>query len=575
MKPHPLLLATMLLALVLLGGSCKKADISFESDAITFNVAGRVLDKENKPVSQAQVRAGDAAAVTDVNGYFRLSNVRAPKDAAYVTVDKTGYFPGSRTFLATSNAVNHVSIRLISKDITGTFQSASGGLVTLTSGGSINFQSNGIVDARTNSAYTGTVSVSSFFIDPTDPGFTSIMPGALRGITSSDDERGLQSFGMMAVELSGSGGQKLQLASGKPATVSFPIPAGLQSQAPATIPLWHFDEVKGMWREEGTATKQGNMYVGTVSHFSFWNCDAPFPVINFEALVKDQNGNPVIMAQVVIKKVSSNSLGNGWTDSTGRVRGQIPANEALEMKIYDRCYNVIHTQNIGPFAGNTNLGTISVNYIPPGPVTLSGTVVNCSNTAVTNGYVNVYLDGLNHRANINNGAFSITVSRCNASPAQAQLIAVDLGANAQSATVNVPVTTGAANAGQLSACGVSITEFINYSIDGNNFSFVPPDSLVCFKNEQMVPAVTYVLGSDYQNKENFSLQFSDVGPAANVVTSLRIVHGNTEYTKAAPMTVTITQFGNPGDFVAGTLSGTVNSGANTYSFTCSFRVRRY
>ena len=41
------------------------------------------------------------------------------------------------------------------------------------------------------------------------------------------------------------------------------------------MPLWYFDEQKGMWVEEGVATKQGNQYVGTVNHFTDWNCDIP------------------------------------------------------------------------------------------------------------------------------------------------------------------------------------------------------------------------------------------------------------------------------------------------------------
>src|SRR5688572_8304750 len=111
MRPRPLLLPAVLFALMLLAGNCQKADISFESDAVTLSVSGRVLDKDNKPVSQAQVKAGTESAFTDIDGYFRINNIRAPKDAAYVTVDKMGYFPGSRTFIATSRAINFVDIR--------------------------------------------------------------------------------------------------------------------------------------------------------------------------------------------------------------------------------------------------------------------------------------------------------------------------------------------------------------------------------------------------------------------------------------------------------------------------------
>jgi hypothetical protein len=45
--------------------------------------------------------------------------------------------------------------------------------------------------------------------------------------------------------------------------------------------------------KEGSATKTGSNYVGKVSHFSFWNCDAPFPVVEFEASFVDQAGAPL------------------------------------------------------------------------------------------------------------------------------------------------------------------------------------------------------------------------------------------------------------------------------------------
>ena len=54
------------------------------------------------------------------------------------------------------------------------------------------------------------------------------MPGDLRGTDTSGRTVGLQTFGMVAVELEGSAGQRLKLASGKTATISLPIPAALQ-----------------------------------------------------------------------------------------------------------------------------------------------------------------------------------------------------------------------------------------------------------------------------------------------------------------------------------------------------------
>src|SRR5690606_37192675 len=100
------------------------------------------------------------------------------------------------------------------------------------------------------------------------------MPGMLMGVV--DDEPQLMlSYGMVGVELSDAMGQPVQLAPGSPATVRFPVMASQQSDAPATIPLWWFDEDLGYWIQEGEAALVGTEYVGEVAHFSWWNIDVP------------------------------------------------------------------------------------------------------------------------------------------------------------------------------------------------------------------------------------------------------------------------------------------------------------
>jgi hypothetical protein len=574
MKRHPLYLFAALMAVMLVAGNCRKSELSLENNAnteITISIAGRVLDKDNMPVGQAQVSAGSVTGTTDVNGYFRLNSVRTNKDAAYVKVEKLGYFPGSRTFVATSSsAVNFVRIRLITKEHTGAFQSAAGGKVDLPAGGSITFQANGVVDANNNS-YSGTVNVSAFFIDPTDADFRSIMPGDLRGLNTSDRENGLQSFGMMAVEIRNTTGQKLQLASGKKATVRFPIPASISAQAPATILLWYFDEAKGLWKEEGSATKQGNEYVGEVSHFSFWNCDAPFPLVNFQAVVKDQNGAPVANALVIIKRIDNGSSGAGITDSSGSVCGKIPANQPLELKIQDRCNTVIHTQNIGPFSGNTNLGTITVTVNPPATVTISGTAVTCASTPVTNGYVNVYLEGMNYRTAVNNGNFSVTISRCSNTPVQAKVLAVDVAAGVLGTNTILNVSSGAVNAGQLVACGVTSTQFINYTLGSSNYAFAaPPDSILFYLSTH---ASANVLMGDDRGTNNLMLQYTGNSTGTFPLQFLSLKRGN-KYYYGQTGNINITQYGNAGDFVQGTFTTTVSDSTNNFPMTGTFKALR-
>ncbi len=93
------------------------------------------------------------------------------------------------------------------------------------------------------------------------------------------------SFGMMAVVLESTSGEKLQIAKDKSAKLTIPIPSSIQSSAPASISLWYVDEQTGLWKEEGTATKNGTSYVGDVKHFSFWNADFSNPAVNVSVTI--------------------------------------------------------------------------------------------------------------------------------------------------------------------------------------------------------------------------------------------------------------------------------------------------
>ncbi|MBK7410804.1 MAG: hypothetical protein IPJ40_23765 [Saprospirales bacterium] len=282
------------------------------------------------------------------------------------------------------------------KVIAGEFESATGGLVELAGQEvAIDFPVDGVVDGS-GQPYSGTVKVAIQYLDPTASDLDQRMPGNLLGFNDRDGERVLSTFGMVAVELTGAQDQKLQLADNKPATLTVTVPASLQSNAPASIPLWHFDESVGIWVEEGEAMLENGKYVGKVSHFSFWNCDAPFPVVHMSgSIFLNTNDNPLSGVQVRITIVSSSFSGYGWTDENGVFGGDIPAGEALVLEILDLCGEVVYTENIGPFSADVVLADLILpsSAFTNMPVNISGTLVDCDGNPVPNGYVKVMLGG--------------------------------------------------------------------------------------------------------------------------------------------------------------------------------------
>ncbi|HMC99650.1 MAG TPA: hypothetical protein VKH37_05840, partial [Ferruginibacter sp.] len=304
------------------GGAVVVTPPDLTTKVTAASVSGFVTDENDAAMLNATVQVGANTVTTDKYGFFEVKNVQVVQTAAVVTVNKTGYFKGIKTWMANQGKSAFFRIKLIPKSIQGTINAATGGTVTLSNGASVTLLANGVVNAATSAAYSGTVNVAVYWFNPTAADLAKTMPGDLRGLsTDGSSLQLLRTFGMMAVELTGSGGELLQVATGKTASLQFPIPSALGADAPATIQLWYFDEAKGLWKEEGTATKSGSNYVASVSHFSFWNCDTPISYVPFSCTVHDPAGNPIHNAIVKITRISNGDYRYGWTDSSGYVSG--------------------------------------------------------------------------------------------------------------------------------------------------------------------------------------------------------------------------------------------------------------
>ncbi|HEV7782143.1 MAG TPA: carboxypeptidase regulatory-like domain-containing protein, partial [Chitinophagaceae bacterium] len=446
---------------------------------VVAGMRGTVIDENNQPVAGATVTSGTNTTTTDHYGVFRFNNINISRNNGYVKVVKPGYFTGARSFVTTAGRIHNLRIRLLPKTTTGTFSGSTGGTVTLSDGGKLVMPANAVTDAAGN-AYTGVVNIAMTWIDPTSPRLPEIVMGDLRGITTGNEERGLETYGMLGVEMTGPGGQALKIATGKTAELTFPLPASISGAAPSTIDLWHFDEIKGRWIQEGTATKTGNNYIAQVSHFSFWNCDAQFPLVNLcMTFVNAVNNQPLNNVIARIKR-SNGSFGTGWTDSTGNLCGKVPKNEALILEVLDQCYSVVYSQNIGPFSADASLGTIQATLPAPNVLVITGTITSCTGANVTNGAVVIYSSGaFSYTLPVTNGTYSLTIIRCSGATVNFSVLGIDYATLQQSVLTNGSGTSGTVNMPAIQACGTSSAEFAEYIVDGVPYHFAsPPDNFM-------------------------------------------------------------------------------------------------
>ncbi len=449
--------------------------ISNDAVKVSATISGSVIDENNQPVSSVTVTAGTNTTSTDAMGNFSFRNINVSAANAHVSVTKTGYFKGIRSFVTEAGKNNYVKIQLIKQSVTGTITAAAGGAVT-SNGAVITFPVNAFVTAS-GAAYTGNVKVYSTWIDPTSPNLPLVVPGDLRGINSSNGEYLLKSYGMVGAELKDDNGNTLKIAPGKTAAISFPIPAALQAGAPATIPLWHFDEATARWREEGTATKTGNIYTAQVNKFSFWNVDVPGNFINLDMrLINSANNLPLANTLVKVTSLTSNTSAYDHTNDSGYVSGYVPKNENLKLEVIagTACNSntVVHTQNVGPYTANTSLGNISVTVPANLVITFTGSVKNCSNQPVTNGYVSLSLaNGTSTIAYTNaNGLVNFSLIHCGGSNIAYSYNAVDLTNGAYSSTANGIAASNNVNLNTITACGSNINTNGVYiaGVIGNN-----------------------------------------------------------------------------------------------------------
>lgn len=433
---------------------------------VTKSFTGQIVDESNNPLASVAITVGNKTANTDINGVFIINNATVHEKFAFIKAKKTGYLDGSRSLVPT-NGMNYARITLLSGTIVGTVNSGTSGSVSLGNGSKVTFDGN--FKTETGQPYTGVVSVIMKHLDPSDPSTVDKMPGMLLAANSSGEERVLETFGMMNIELRGSASQKLQLST--TAQIEMPISTSQLASAPATIPLWHFDETLGYWKEEGAATKQGTKYVGTVSHFSWWNCDAQFPTIRLCVTVVNSNGVPLANVKVGIRRASNSYTVNGFTNSQGQVCGLVPANETLTMVVFDSCGNAVSTTSIGPFSADTTLPNLVISNTSIQSTLVQGNLLKCDGTNVTNGYVLMRYGNQNLMSTVTNGAFSFTMLVCSATDTAFRLEGFDYDNLQTTNPINFTFTTPITNVGNITACN-SISEFISYRIDSNPVRYI-------------------------------------------------------------------------------------------------------
>jgi hypothetical protein len=458
--------------------ACFKDNFTTTATRVEVTFAGRVIDEEGRAIPSAKVRAGGEVATTDENGVFRLKNLRLPENDAKLYVTKIGYFDFSRAYYVNDRSFQNLNIQLMRKEQTASFNATSGAVIEVPGGAKLRFPANAIA-TESGQSYSGGVRVFARYLDPADPNLGQYMPGDLRGIDAGGEERILATYGMISVELEGNGGQPLNISEGQQVEIRMPVSPRQAAQAPASMPLWHYDMEQARWVEEGVIQKAGNEYVGTVSHFSFWNADVPFNLIELTGKVYlGDEQHPFAGAKVRLTAIPDSTSAFATTNALGCFKGGVPSGVSFVMEILDACGSVIFTQNIGPFDMDHMLPSVILPNGGSNQINISGTLVDCSGAPVTNGYVKIQLDNLHLTAfTDSSGSFSVLDFRCDTSTVEAHFIAFDMTSLLQSQDSTFSVPPDSVSLGSIAVCD-TLNEYIIYTLDNEDFVRVDPSAIV-------------------------------------------------------------------------------------------------
>jgi hypothetical protein len=286
----------------------------------TVTLKGRVKDTSGNPIGGVRVTTGTLNTTTGNDGTFNFTQAEVVNSRAVIKFEKSGYFMLTRS----REKENEMFIEAVlypkgnSKISLQTSFDASSAKELEVSGMKVALSASSVVRAD-GSAYSGTVNADMLYLDPNNGNFATMMPGGdLAAIRSDNSNVMLISWGMTNVNLTDKDGNPLQLKSGSPAALTFPIPEGMENNPPTTIPLWHFDEDKGIWVESGVATLDGDVYKGTATHFSWVNLDEPAKRVTIKGKVVDCANKPVSYVQVKAGQTA------GITNSKGEYSVIVP-----------------------------------------------------------------------------------------------------------------------------------------------------------------------------------------------------------------------------------------------------------
>jgi len=309
-----------------------------------ISITGWINDTNTNPIAYATVELVNTSfkVYSEQTGLYIIKNV--PKGTYVLSVKKEGYAPYSVEVIVGDILPVTVNVILVKQiKIQDVPNIENGATVVDPEGNGIKIPPNSVFDEVGNPV-VGPVEVYITPLDFSQPNDILAFPGGFQGVSASKQgERvDLESFALADFTIKKDGKEVLLDTSAKadnPGEITLDLPDDSPLNAGEEVPLWYFDEEKGVWIESGKGTVYndgGNKYYkAPVQHLTWWNCDAPITDKTcIQGYIKDEEGKPVAGAVIKAIGVSYNGVTVVYSDITGFFCVNVKGNSTVTIEVY-------------------------------------------------------------------------------------------------------------------------------------------------------------------------------------------------------------------------------------------------
>jgi len=287
---------------------------------------GHIIDADKKGLSNVTVEIAGCTTTTDAKGFYKFTNIPASNRTS-VNLTKEGYIKQSEIITIKDDTTNFLEVSIDENEYTWSYKSQEG-----SSGEKLEIASNVNYFDQNGSAYNEEINVFYSFKDTTTIEGRDLFPGDFKGKDSDGVIVSFVSYGLMVLELKDKENNPLSIS--KPITINV---KNIHSINDETIPLWYYNEDKGIWIEKGYAQRTENgKYSCEIPHTGVWSINKPIETEMglYKGKIIDADENPLSNVRIQAK-------GKNWvtqdltTDENGAFEVYVVPNEKFTLSAYD------------------------------------------------------------------------------------------------------------------------------------------------------------------------------------------------------------------------------------------------